>query len=94
MMQESGYPLLRDGQESYEIEEKYGYSLKRYLAAAFILRGKNCFSDFIRKYSSKLTEIEPGQGFYDLKKLQDFGMVHSIITRRIAGLESVPDAAM
>ena len=25
MMVESGYPLLRDGDESYELEEKYGY---------------------------------------------------------------------
>ena len=24
LMAESGYPLLRDGKESYEIEEKYG----------------------------------------------------------------------
>ena len=28
MMVESGYPLLRDGEESYEIEDKYGYSFE------------------------------------------------------------------
>ena len=28
LMVESGYPLLRDGKESYEIEEKYGYSFE------------------------------------------------------------------
>ena len=28
MLKESGYPLLRDGEESYEIEEKYGYSFE------------------------------------------------------------------
>ena len=32
-------------------------------------------------------ETPPGQGFADLKRLQDYGMIHSIITRRIAGLE-------
>ena len=31
--------------------------------------------------------MPPGQGFLSLKKLQDRGLVNSIITRRIAGLE-------
>ena len=26
MLEESGYPAIRDGEESYDIEQKYGYS--------------------------------------------------------------------
>ena len=27
MLQENGYPAIRDGEESYDIEQKYGYSV-------------------------------------------------------------------
>ena len=42
MLLESGYPLLRDGEESYEIENKYS-------AADFIRPGRNCSSGCIKK---------------------------------------------
>ncbi len=87
MMQESGYPLLRDGQESYEIEEKYGYSFEEIFSSGFYSARKELFFRFYKEVILKASEMEPGQGFFDLKKLQDFGLVHSIITRRIAGLE-------
>ena len=35
LMAESGYPLLRDGEESYEIEEKYGYSFEEIFSSGF-----------------------------------------------------------
>ena len=35
LMKESGYPLLRDGDESYEIEEKYGYSFEEIFSSSF-----------------------------------------------------------
>ena len=36
MMVESGYPLLRDGDESYEIEKKYGYSFEEIFSSGFL----------------------------------------------------------
>ena len=79
MMNESGYPLLRDGEESYDIESRYGYSFEEIFSSSFYSARKELFL--------KAAEIPPGQGFISLKKLQDHGLVNSIITRRIAGLE-------
>lgn len=87
LMKESGYPLLRDGDESYEIEEKYGYSFEEIFSSSFYSARKERFFRFYKEVILKPAEIPPGQGFYDLKQLQDYGLIHSIITRRIAGLE-------
>ena len=49
MMVESGYPLLRDGDESYEIEEKYGYSFEEMFSSGFYSARKELF--FIKRSS-------------------------------------------
>ena len=87
LMIESGYPLLRDGAESYEIEQKYGYSYEEMLSSSFYSARKELFFRFYKEVILKVAEMPPGKGFHMLKKLQDYGLVHSIITRRIAGLE-------
>ena len=87
LLKESGYPMLRDGDESYEIEEKYGYSFEEMFSSSFYSARKERFFRFYKEVLLKAAEIPPGQGFYDLKQLQDYGLIHSIITRRIAGLE-------
>ena len=87
LMAESGYPLLRDGQESYEIEEKYGYSFEEIFSSAFYSARKELFFRFYKEVILKAAEVSPGKGFLALKELQDYGLIDSIITRRIAGLE-------
>ena len=87
LMAESGYPLLRDGAESYEIEDKYGYSYEEIFSSGFYSARKELFFRFYKEVILKAVEIPPGKGFHMLKKLQDCGLVDSIITRRIAGLE-------
>lgn len=87
LMAESGYPLLRDGKESYEIEEKYGYSFEEIFSSAFYSARKELFFRFYKDVILKASEVPPGKGFQALKTLQDYGLVDSIITRRIAGLE-------
>ena len=88
LMAESGYPLLRDGEESYEIENKYGYSYEEILSSGFYAARKELFFRFYKEVILKVVDIPPGKGFCMLKKLQDHGLVDSIITRRIAGLEN------
>ena len=87
LMAESGYPLLRDGEESYEIEEKYGYSFEEIFSSGFYAARKELFFRFYKEVLLKLVERPPGEGFYALKSLQDRGLIGPIITRRIAGLE-------
>lgn len=87
LMAESGYPLLRDGEESYEIEEKYGYSFEEIFNSGFYSARKELFFRFYKEFILKAADVPPGEGFHALKKLQDHGLIQSIITRRIAGLE-------
>ena len=42
MFLENGYPGVRDGEESYEIEQKYGYSAEEILSSAFYATRKAC----------------------------------------------------
>ena len=51
MMSQSGYPLLRDGEESYDIESRYGYSFEEIFSAASTRRGRNCSSGFTKMSS-------------------------------------------
>ena len=87
LMAESGYPLLRDGEESYDIEDKYGYSFEEIFSSGFYSARKELFFRFYKEVILKAVDIPPGKGFQMLKKLQDYGLADSIITRRIAGLE-------
>ena len=87
LMAESGYPLLRDGEESYEIEEKYGYSFEEIFNSGFYSARKELFFRFYKEVLLKAAETPPGKGFQALKTLQDHGLIQSIITRRVAGLE-------
>ena len=40
MLQENGYPAIRDGEESYDIEQKYGYSVDEMFTSAFLFDQK------------------------------------------------------
>ena len=44
------------------------------------------FFRFYKEVVLEAAKTPPGTGFVSLKKLQDYGLVNSIITRRIAGL--------
>lgn len=87
LMVESGYPLLRDGEESYEIEQRYGYSFEEIFSSSFYSARKEVFFRFYKEILKKTIATPPGKGFQMLKKLQDQGLVDAIITRRIADLE-------
>ncbi len=87
LLRENGYPLLRDGDESYEIEKEYGYSFEEIFSSGFYSARKDLFFRFYKEIILKAAAIPPGKGFACMKRLQDYGLIHSIITRRIAGLE-------
>lgn len=87
LMAESGYPLLRDGAESYDIEEKYGYSFEEIFSSGFYAARKELFFRFYKEILLKNAEMPPGEGYLALKELQDKGLISTVITRRIEGLE-------
>ncbi|MEF9941299.1 MAG: Sir2 family NAD-dependent protein deacetylase [Lachnospiraceae bacterium] len=86
MLLESGYPALRDGEESYDIELKYGYSTEEIFSSAFFATRKEIFYDFYRNEMLSPLEKPPGICFYELAKMQEKGWVQTIVTRRIFGL--------
>ena len=53
MLEESGYPVVRDGGESYAIEEKYGYSAEEIFSSSFFSTRKQQFMIFIGMNSSR-----------------------------------------
>ena len=62
MMVESGYPLLRDGDESYEIEKKYGYSFEEIFSSGFYSARKELFFRFYKEVILKAADIPPDAG--------------------------------
>lgn len=86
MILENGYPALRDGFASYDVEEEYGYCPEEILSTGFYATRKELFFKFYREELLKAAEIPPGKGYLSLKKLQDLGLLKTIITKRIFGL--------
>lgn len=86
MLLESGYPSLRDGEKSYDIEQKYGYSMEEMFSSAFYSTRKVQFFDFYRNELLSQLDKPPGKGFVLMAELEKRGLFQSIITRRIFGL--------
>lgn len=86
MLKESGYPEIRDGIESYDIESRYGYSAEELLSSAFFSTRREQFYEFYRNEILGALEKPPGRCFYNMARLEQAGMFQTIITRRIFGL--------
>lgn len=86
MLLESGYPSLRDGEKSYDIEQKYGYSMEEMFSSAFYSTRKVQFFDFYRNELLSQLDKPPGKGFFLMAEMERRGLFQSIITRRIFGL--------
>lgn len=88
LMTECGYPPLRDGEEAYDIEIEYGYSFEEIYSSAFYSTRKERFFRFYKEKMLKTVKnVPPSEAYYNLKKLQDHGLVQSIITRQVTALE-------
>ncbi|BDF04350.1 SIR2 family NAD-dependent protein deacylase [[Clostridium] hylemonae] len=86
MLLESGYPAIRDGDESYDVELKYGYSVEEIFSSSFYSTRKEQFYEFYRSEILKMLEKPPGKCFYEMAELEKRGLIQSVITRRIYGL--------
>ena len=63
MLLENGYPAIRDGSESYDIEAKYGFSLEEMFSSGFYSTRKEQFFEFYRNEILSSLDIPPGKGF-------------------------------
>ena len=94
MLQESEYPAIRDGEESYDIESRYGYSIEEMFSSSFYSTRKEQFYEFYRNELLSTLDRPPGKCFYEMAELERRGMFQSIITRRSAAFPQEPDARM
>jgi len=86
MQSENGYSILRDGEESYEIEQEYGYSMEEMFHSRFFMTHTEEFYEFYRKHFLAQLDIPPGEGYKCLAELERMGKVQSVITKRVYGL--------
>lgn len=86
MLEESGYPAIRDGEESYDIEQKYGYSPEEMFSSSFYSARQEQFFQFYRNEILSALDQPPGKCFYEMAELERRGLFQSIITRRVFGL--------
>ena len=86
MTVESGYPALRDGDISYDIEQRYGYSTDELMHSSCFSTRKELFYEFYRNEILSALTIPPGKGYQIVAELQKRGFVQSIITKRFFGL--------
>lgn len=86
MLEESGYPAIRDGEASYDIEQKYGYSAEEMLSSSFYTARTEQFFSFYRNEILSALDKPPGKGYYEMAELERRGLFNCIITRRIFGL--------
>ena len=74
MLQENGYPAIRDGEESYDIEQKYGYSVDEMFTSAFYSTRKPQFFEFYRNELLSALDIPPGKGYLEMAELEEKGL--------------------
>lgn len=86
MLLESDYPAIRDGEESYEIEQKYGYSAEEMFSSAFYSTRTEKFFKFYRNEILRPLDKPPGKCFLEMAELERKGLLQTIITRRVFGL--------
>lgn len=86
MLYESGYPAIRDGEESYEIEQKYGYSPDEMFSSSFYSTRTEKFYEFYKDFILGAIDTPPGKCFLDMAELERRGLFQMIVTRRVFGL--------
>lgn len=83
---ENGYPTLREGYSTYDLETKYGYSGEEIFSSATYSTRKELFYRFYREEILDALRIPPGKGYLCLARLEELGVVDCVITSRIFGL--------
>lgn len=85
MLWESGHLSLRDPERAYDIEAKYGYSPEEMFSSAFYNTRSEPFYKFYKQ--EVLSEkMEPGPAFLSLAKLEEAGVLKTVITGAIYAL--------
>lgn len=82
MLRESGHLSLRDPERAYDIEARYGYSPEEMFSSAFYNTRTEPFYKFYKQ--EVLSEkMEPGAAFLTLAKLEEKGVLKTVITNNI-----------
>lgn len=85
MLKESGHPDYRDDNESYDIEQKYGYSPEELFSATFYNTRSEMFYEYYRTHILHLSG-KPSEAYYAVAELEKMGKLQGAITKGIYGL--------
>lgn len=83
---ESGIANIRDDDDSYEIEDKYGYSLEEIFSYSFLITKPEKLFHVIHEKVKPQLACEPGTTYKALKELEDRGLIKHMITRSPYGM--------
>lgn len=82
MLREIGHHSLRDPERAYDIEARYGYSPEEMFSSAFYNTRTEPFYKFYKQ--EVLSEkMEPGAAFLALARLEEEGILKTVITNNI-----------
>ena len=86
MLQENGYPAIRDGEESYDIEQKYGYSNDEIASSLFYTRRAELFFKYYKEVILNIENPQPSSIHYGIYKLQQCSKLSAVVTRSVYSL--------
>ncbi len=85
MMKRTGLRYLRDSDEAYDLEQKYGYSLEELYSARMFGTRPHLFYQFYREVILEGIR-DPGPAYDALSDLEQMGFLKSIITKDVFDL--------
>lgn len=89
LMEESGLADIKNQENCFEIERKYGYSPEEILTTGFLNKRADQFYSYLKEYVLDFEHMYPTQAHYAIAKLEQQGKLSAVITRTIMGIHQM-----
>lgn len=89
LMEESGLLDIRDQENSFEIEQEFGYSPEEILTTDFLNKRADLFYRYLREYVLDFEHMHPTEAHYAMLRLEQQGKLSAIITRTFMGIHQM-----
>lgn len=89
LMQESGLKGIREDEQTYEVETKFGYTPDEIMTTDFLMKRVDMFYEFYREYILDFEHMHPTPAHYAMASLEQQGKLSAVITRTVMGLHQM-----
>lgn len=89
MILESGLKGVRQEEEAYDIEKKYGYSPEEIVTEEFLNRRSSVFYQYYREDILDMNHLHPTKAHEAIARLEQRGKLRAVITRSVYGLNKM-----